>query len=228
MVVGPILKCCFKLVPALPHEELKEEGRNSGKPIGEYGGRLVKAFRKVFWFLLVVVIWMVANDVIYGMTRRSLGPGLFIEVISSIGAIMQVVQSSSFVRKAQARKLTIRDVQVLRVLLQVMMLVRVSQLMPELATLNLECTLAEGAFARLIGNTTLDREVRCHALFGLENSFSVVAYVCVTIIQGELLARMEKSWSDVARKTLADMAAAGGALAGDELKEVKVAVAATE
>ena len=93
---------------------------------------------------------------------------------------------------------TCRGVQQYRLLIQMLLLVRVGQMFAELATMNLDCKIAVASFRQKPANATgglLERSVACHMLFGAESTIVTFLYMAVTMLQLEIVKRIEDIWT---------------------------------
>ena len=131
---------------------------------------------------------------IFGLTEVQ-GPIILLRCLSLIGFSVQLIKSLKF--ECVTTRETCRGVQDLRLLLQMLLLVRVGQMFAELATMNLDCKIHEDSFRRHPNATggLLERSVACHMLFGAESTIVTFLYMSVTMLQLEVLKRIETIWT---------------------------------
>lgn len=230
-MAGLCIKGIFSFVPHEDFEQIMIKEMQPDEP-DMREQRLLKAFKKITLWLVPVMMCLLANvrcpaprfctphfprpslplcapfgsrlqDVIYGLTEVQ-GPIIVLRCFSLLGFAIQLIKSIKF--ECITARENCRDAQHLRLLLQMMLLVRVGQMFSELATMNLDCKIHEDSFKQRPGNNSgglLDRMVACHMIFGAESTVVTFLYMSVTMLQLEVLRRIETIWTKRAMEAYA-------------------------
>lgn len=204
-MAGKIVATAFKLVPAEPHELLPYSAFDFAALDKEARDReeaLIFGWKKVTHVLFMCALWLVVSDMILGKYSA----GIFPSVITILPLAMQLWSSITFLRTFQSfkgvdkgkeagdasmTKVTIRSIQGLNVVIDASILLRVGKQFAELAVLPLKCQVGDSAPAGLLS--------ACSKAFSVQATFGVTTFIAVSLMQREILRRMETFWTPMAR-----------------------------
>lgn len=177
-------KLCFGIIPEGPLDLLPVTTQ-----LGEYDLALLAALRRSGRLLLLVCLWNLGDDVLYCVLARD-PLGL---VAGFAGSLPMIPQARAVLLIAKAAGgASMRDLQRARLLALMFSIVNVAKLFGAGYSRALACKLADGAWERA---SDRPRAASCFAPLFLVQVIGILAYAVVSVVQIQLLARLEWRWA---------------------------------
>eukprot|EP00965_Chrysotila_dentata_P106657 3523044-Pleurochrysis_carterae.AAC.2 len=172
----------FHHIPASAGETILAGGNGVLSTLEE---QLFGSLRKMSIALAVIFFWVVANGIIFYMSRTAITSGeVFLVIVTFGGILVQAMQTLSTSRSGAEK--SIRDLRALRVFINVLIIIKAGQLFADLRLLSLSCTLRSEAY--LSQEHLGMRFVPCSGPFTIQYAMCGMAYVVTSFIQvGQLL-----------------------------------------